>query len=127
VPNKKALAKSILIVEDDVLNLEAYSSLLKNEGYQTIEVQNAQTAVEYLYRGILPDLILLDLKLPGRHGADLIAEMKLNPLFKNIPVIVASGFIGPAFDRSGVVAVFEKPVNNFELLKAISGKLTSSD
>ena len=77
----------ILIIEDDKFILKLYSDKLRREGFQSME---AITGEEGLNKILLekPDLVILDLILPGKHGFEVLSEMKLNSEIKNIPVII---------------------------------------
>jgi CheY-like chemotaxis protein len=117
---KAARPKCIMIVEDDASSREALAGILNHVGYKSIEAENSTEAVEHLYSGVLPDLILVDLKLPGKSGILLINELKLNPLFSKIPVIVVTGMLREFDPPKEVVAVFEKPLENEKLMKKIA-------
>ena len=113
-------SKVILIVEDDPLSRFAIKSRLDTEGYKTIEAASAKEAIEHLYTGVRPDLILLDLRLPGKGGEQFNTELKGNALFSHIPVVVTSAFVEEALDVSKFEAVFQKPIDIATLLEKIS-------
>ncbi len=81
------MKKKILIIEDDKFLLKLYSDELRREEF---EVQGSLTGEEGLNKIFVekPDLILLDLILPGKNGFEILSEIKLNPKIKNIPVIL---------------------------------------
>ncbi len=76
--------QTIMVIEDDQTLREELSSLLKNEGYQPRIVTEFETILEQV-RAACPDLILLDLGLPGRDGLTLCAQMR-----KVAPIIVVT-------------------------------------
>lgn len=111
---------SILIVDDDVYIGDMLEEILKKEGYKTARAYSGTEALLYLssYR---PDLILLDLMLPGLSGE------KLLPLIKGIPVIVVSAK-SEISDKvnlllSGACDYVTKPFNTEELLARIAVQL----
>jgi len=81
------MTKSILIVEDetDIMNLIAWH--LGNDGYTTFQAPDGQKGLE-LAEEKLPDLILLDLILPGMDGLEVCKSLHQNPSTKSIPVVM---------------------------------------
>ena len=86
----------ILIIEDDRFLLKLYSDKLQREGF---EVQESLTGEEGLSKApiIKPDLIILDLILPGKNGFEVLSELKLGQQTKDIPVVVLTN-LGQQFD-----------------------------
>lgn len=76
----------ILIVDDEKTNLDVLGGLLKPY-YRTIVTKNGEQALKRLEKAPLPDLILLDVSMPGRNGYDICSEIKRNILTREIPVI----------------------------------------
>jgi len=81
--------KKILVVEDDLILAKAYKSKLTKLGYDVVMAGDGQEALEVL-RQFLPDAVLLDLVLPKKDGFEVLAEVKANPVWRRIPVLVAS-------------------------------------
>lgn len=79
----------ILLVEDDKFLSTALGDKLTREGFVVIKTTNGQEALAKI-RLERPDLVLLDLIMPQKNGFEVLAEMKLEPLTKHIPVIVLS-------------------------------------
>jgi len=81
--------KKVIVIEDDKFLLKLYCNKLKNNGFEAI---GALTSDEGINRIIAenPDLIILDLVLPGKSGFEVLAEIKLNPKIKKIPIIILS-------------------------------------
>lgn len=77
----------ILIIEDDKFLLKLYSDKLRREGF---EVLGSLTGEEGLSKVLTekPDLVILDLILPGKNGFEVLSEMKLNPKTKRIKVVI---------------------------------------
>ncbi|HZM92338.1 MAG TPA: response regulator [Vicinamibacterales bacterium] len=76
----------ILLVEDFDDARELYSTCLRSSGYDVIEASTGNEAVE-LARSASPDLILMDLLLPGMDGWQATAELKSDPRVKHVPIV----------------------------------------
>ena len=81
--------KKILVVEDDRMLASAYKAKLGKLRYDVVMAGDGLEALEVLRR-FKPELILLDLVLPKKDGFEVLAEIKANPAWKKIPVLVAS-------------------------------------
>ncbi len=81
--------KKILVIEDDKFLRELIIQKLIKEGYEIIEAKDGEEGVEKTKKD-KPDLVLLDLILPGIDGFEVLARIKRNPEVSNIPVIVLS-------------------------------------
>lgn len=77
----------ILIIEDDKFLLKLYSEKLRREGFEVLESLTGEEGLNKVFIE-KPDLVILDLILPGKNGFEVLSEMKLNPKTKNIPVII---------------------------------------
>ncbi len=88
--------KTILLVEDNKADIRLIQEALKNSSltYHLETVRDGVAAMAYLQQegeyaaALRPDLIILDLNLPKKDGREVLAEIKTNPQFKRIPVIV---------------------------------------
>lgn len=119
--------KRILIVEDNSLNRLMLEDYLIFCGYQVLSLASGDKFFEAI-ASFQPDLILLDLKLPGVDGYTLLEQLKAKPNSQHIPVIIVSAF---AFrmDRQrafnlGACRYFIKPVDLSELKTAIYDELS---
>ena len=81
------MAKKILIIEDDEFLRNLMVRRLGKEGFETAEASNGKTGLEKS-KTEKPDLILLDLILPGIDGYEVLVEIKKNPATASIPVII---------------------------------------
>lgn len=104
--------QSILIVDDIPANLLLLSGMLKERGYRVRPVTDGEEALQTAQR-VPPDLILLDVTMPGMNGYELCQRMKANPILKDIPVIFISALTETidkvrAF-RAGAVDYMTKP------------------
>jgi putative two-component system response regulator len=91
--NNQALRKRaprILVVEDNADNRQLMRDLLETRGYEIICAENADAAEEALHQH-QPDLILLDVMMPGRSGYELCAKLKSDPATRLVPVVIITG------------------------------------
>jgi CheY-like chemotaxis protein len=79
--------KKILLVEDDVFLVKVYKSLLEKEGYSVIVLTDGVEVIDTV-RKERPDLVILDLIMPGKDGFDVLGDLKGDSKTKNIPVYV---------------------------------------
>jgi len=91
----------VLIIEDDRFLLKLYADKLQREGF---EVLSSLTGEEGLNKVSVekPDLIILDLILPGKNGFEVLSELKLNPGTKDIPVIILTNLGQEADIKKGL-------------------------
>jgi two-component system phosphate regulon response regulator PhoB len=87
------MAKKILIVDDDPDIVLFLSTVLEDNGYQTIDATNGQEGLE-MVKTEHPDLILLDLMMPKKSGLSLLSDLKNDPEHRKIPVIMVTGVSG---------------------------------
>ena len=85
------MAKKILIVEDNVLNMKLFNDLLQAHGYQTLQLMEGGDVLS-LARDDRPDLILMDIKLPDISGLEVTRLLKSDDDLKDIPVIAVTAF-----------------------------------
>lgn len=83
--------KTVLIVEDNELNMKLFHDLLDVQGYRVLQADNGADAI-LLAREHQPDLIIMDIQLPGRSGREVTVEIKADPELAHIPVIAVTAF-----------------------------------
>jgi DNA-binding response OmpR family regulator len=81
--------RTILIVEDDPVNARVLGDLLRSKGHRTLFARNAKAALEW-FRLEPPDLVLLDVMLPGRNGFEVCFDIKRDPRAVNTRVLLMS-------------------------------------
>ncbi len=112
----------ILVVEDVRDERDAARLILENEGYHVIAVASGQEALEYMQRGELPRMILLDLKMHGTNGWDFRTVQLADPRLAAIPVVVCSGDgrLDEKAEALGIVDQLPKPIDQKTLLKLVA-------
>jgi two-component system cell cycle response regulator len=118
--------KSILIVDDDPLNLKLLVNKLSREEYRILTASDGKEAVEQAQKE-LPDLILLDIMMPVMDGYQATETLKNNPETKDIPIILITALDGTEEKLRGLEAgsdeFLNKPVNTAELLARVKSLL----
>ena len=116
------MSKLILVIEDQEDNRRILRDLLTNSGYEVIEAIDGIKGVSSaeIYR---PDLILMDVQLPGIDGYEATRQIKANPDLKKIPIIVVTSYALSGDDlkafEAGCDAYVAKPFSPRELLAKI--------
>lgn len=100
---KKKEKKKVLSIEDDALLAKVLVEGLTLEGYEVLNVNDGLKAIDQV-EGYRPDIILLDLILPGIDGFEVLKKLKDNNITKNIPVFVVSN-LGSVADVKSVKAL----------------------
>ena len=83
--------KTVLIVEDNELNMKLFRDLLEAHGYNTLQTKDGMEALS-LAREHTPDLILMDIQLPEVSGLEVTKWIKEDEILKSIPVIAVTAF-----------------------------------
>jgi len=118
--------KNILLVEDNEVNRRLAGFLLRSQGYQVREATSAQEAFEIL-KTEQPDLIVMDIQLPGMDGLDATRKLRAEPATAEIPVIAVTSY-AMAGDRDKALAAgcsgyVTKPIDKTIFLAEISRHL----
>ena len=85
------MPKTILIVEDNELNMKLFNDLLQASGYNTVQTSDGKEALE-LARVHHPDLILMDIQLPEISGLEVTKIIKADEKLQDIPVVAVTAF-----------------------------------
>lgn len=115
-------AKTVLIIEDNELNMKLVKRLLQLGSYQVLEAENAEQGIKIA--GIHhPDLILMDIQLPGMDGLSATRAIKKDDALKNIPVVALTSYAMQGDEEkaieAGCVGYLTKPVNTRNFLREI--------
>jgi CheY-like chemotaxis protein len=114
--------KKILVVDDELFGRQLLEALLMMEGYEVILAQDGFEAIE-IAKKTQPDLMLIDVMMPGKNGYEVVEELKLNDSFKDTPMILVTALD----DRdsktkglnAGAVDYISKPYNNQQIVEKI--------
>jgi len=128
IDNKNYQSDTILIVDDNPVNIRLIKVIVEAEGYQTCFASNGRESI-VMAREYSPDLILLDIDMPVMNGIDACRYLKKQKETKEIPVIFVTAnleddILKEAFNSGGTDYV-RKPVNKIELLARIKTTLDS--
>jgi two-component system cell cycle response regulator DivK len=122
------MQKTILAIEDNFSNMLLISRVVEAEGYDLIRAEDGTSALELLAKET-PDLILLDINIPGIHGLDLARHLKSNERLARIPLIAttANVLLGDKERclEAGCDAYLPKPLDIRELRQVMSAYLTN--
>lgn len=115
---EKDVKRHLLIIDDKIAIAKIISVYLSHE-FDITYFETPVKAIEWLYKGNTPDLIILDIRMPEMSGEEFLAYIKKNGLFKEIPVIVLSGVEDSATRirmlEEGADDYILKPFNPMEL------------
>jgi len=110
--------KRILIVDDEPDILKTIELLLEQDGYEVHTAGDGEEGLKKIDE-VRPDLLLLDLRLPGKGGFQIAKEIKSKDEYKDIPIIILSGMANDASRhiaaKGGAVEFIEKPIDTDKL------------
>ncbi len=116
------MAKTVLIVEDNELNMKLFRDLLDAHGYDTIETRDGLEALE-LTRRHRPDLILMDIQLPEVSGLEITKWIKEDDDLKSIPVVAVTAFAMKGDEEKiregGCESYIAKPISVANFIKTV--------
>jgi len=113
---------TVLIVEDNDKNMKLARDVLGAKGYQTLEAVTGEEGVK-LAKERKPDLVLMDIQLPGINGIEAFRQIRGDPATRGIPVVALTASVTPS-DRSAITAAgfdafLGKPINLKEFLETV--------
>ena len=116
-------SNTVLVIEDNELNLKLVRSLLKLGHYQAIEAVDAETGIQ-LAREQLPDLILMDIQLPGMDSLTATRIIKKDPELKDIPIVALTSYAMDGDEEkaieAGCAGYIAKPVDTRSFLSNVA-------
>jgi DNA-binding response OmpR family regulator len=112
------MCKKILVVDDDPNIVDYLVTLFEDNGYTVFSAENVSKGMEIAKKEI-PDLITLDLEMPGQWGPRFYRKMVQDRRLKNIPVIVISGMSDIEHAIGKAVAAITKPFDRDKLLAVV--------
>ena len=116
------MSKTVMIVEDNELNMKLFHDLLEANGYRTIQTRNGMEALA-LAREHHPDLILMDIQLPEVSGLDVTRWIKEDETIRHIPVIAVTAFAMKGDEErirgGGCEAYLSKPISVMKCIETV--------
>ncbi|MCK0098869.1 response regulator [Qipengyuania sp. S6317L1] len=122
------MTKRIMVVEDNDLNRKLFCDVLKTQGFDVEPVADGHKVLDNA-RGAVPDLIIMDIQLPGVSGVDLIEAAKKDPALCDIPVLAVTAFAAKGDEErireAGAAGYLSKPVSIIPFMNAVKELLPS--
>ena len=119
---RRGVAKKVLVVEDNELNMKLFNDLLEANGYQVIQTRDGLSALD-LARKHRPDLILMDIQLPEVSGIEVTKWLKEDDELHSIPVIAVTAFAMKGDEerirQGGCEAYVSKPISVPKFIEVI--------
>lgn len=116
------MSKTILIVEDNDLNMKLFNDLLEAKNYKILQTRNGMEAIE-IAKANKPDLILMDIQLPEVSGLEVTKWIKEDESIAHIPVIAVTAFAMKGDEerirQGGCEAYISKPISVTDFVKTI--------
>ena len=120
------VGKKILIVEDDPMSRKLARDVLQAHDYETEEVTNGEEAVAKAVE-MKPDLIVMDIRLPGINGLEVTRRLKSYPCTERIPIIAVTAHAMPGDEaqalEAGCQAYLPKPIRFMEFVSVVKSLL----
>ena len=114
--------KRVLVVEDNPLNMKLFVAMITAQGYEVLEAFDGPRGLDLAHRQ-RPDLIVMDVQLPGMSGLDVTHSLKIHSNTRDIPIIATSAYIQKGDEEkvraSGVDGFMAKPIAISEFLAMI--------
>ncbi|HQR10422.1 MAG TPA: response regulator [Casimicrobiaceae bacterium] len=114
--------KLILIIEDNEKNMKLVRDILQVKGYETMEAGSAEDGLA-MAAARKPDLVLMDIQLPGMNGIDALCELRANAATADIPVVAVTASVMQQdrkhITEAGFDAYLSKPLDLKEFLAAV--------
>jgi two-component system cell cycle response regulator DivK len=120
------MAKTVLVVEDNELNMKLFHDLLEAHGYHIVQTRNGLEAID-LARKHRPDLILMDIQLPEVSGLEVTKWIKEDDALRAIPVIAVTAFAMKGDEerirQGGCEAYLSKPISVAKFIETVKACL----
>jgi two-component system cell cycle response regulator DivK len=126
IGSQAARDATVLVIEDNDLNLRLFHDLLAANGYRVLKAQDGETGFR-LAREEQPHVILLDIQLPGASGLEVTQWIKSDPATREIPVVAVTALAMRGDEQrvlaAGCDAYVAKPIACADLLEVVAGFL----
>ncbi len=117
------MSKTILIVEDNELNMKLFNDLLEAHGFNTLQAKDGRLVIE-ITRKNRPDLILMDIQLPEISGLEIAKMLKADDDLRDIPVVAVTAFAMKGDEQKirdgGCDGYIAKPISVANFLQTVS-------
>ncbi|MFH1867307.1 MAG: response regulator [Patescibacteria group bacterium] len=104
---------TIILVDDEESICQLTKGLLEGDGYNVLTTNRVDDAINLIKNQVIPHVLVTDDHMPGKSGLELVKWIRLNPQYKNLPVIVTSGYLSQearANYKSLGAKILDKPV-----------------
>ncbi len=120
----------ILIVEDNEINRKLFERIVSSMGHETLTANNGREGIEVAAEN-LPDLVLMDIKMPVMDGSEALKALKAGEKTKKIPVIAVTAYAMKGdrerFLAEGFTGYIAKPVKRDDFIKTVKSVLEKKD
>lgn len=110
---------TVLIVDDEAPVRRVLAECLRKIGYAVSSASDGTEALQLLHTAQPPDLIVLDLMMPGMTGFEVLSALRANPDWASIPVVVLTATVGYSADHLDVDAMLLKPFDVVDVQAAV--------
>ncbi len=118
------MAKRVLVVEDNELNLKLFCDLLRAHGHVTEPVRDGREVVQRA-RDFSPDLVIMDIQLPHISGLELIEALKKDEALSPVPIMAVTAYAGKGDEdrirTAGAEAYVSKPISVMKFIETVEG------
>ena len=121
--------KRVLVVEDNPLNMKLFSAMIAAEGYEVLEAKSGHDGL-VMAQDQHPDLIIMDIQLPGMSGLEVTQSLKADAATHDIPIIATTAFATRGDEEiimaSGCDAYMAKPIAISQFLELIESVMSAA-
>jgi two-component system cell cycle response regulator DivK len=120
------VAKRVLVVEDNELNLKLFCDLLRAHGHDVLPLRDGRDVLAQA-RDFLPDLVITDIHLPHVSGYDLILSLKADERLSTVPIMAVTAYAGKGDEErirgAGADAYVSKPISVLRFIEQVNALL----
>lgn len=128
----KIMAHKVLVIDDEAGFTKLLKMNLEKSGEFEVRIENNSMKALAAAREFHPDVILLDVVMPGLDGGDVAAQFQEDPILRQVPVIMLTALVSPgetsqdAVAQSGSLTVLPKPVNIEKLMNCLTNAIATT-